>query len=432
MPLNTRLFIWFRLLFNSRFYYPVLAIFFVDLGISLDQYALLNVVWAATIVVCEIPMGALADRVGRRPLVVGAAAVMVLEMAVLAFVPAGDPGTLFWIFLVNRILSGIAEAAASGADEALAYDTLVCEGTESSWPQVLVKLQRRSAIAFVVAMVLGGFLYDSVRLSALLGVDLAATTTARFPMYATLCLAVGALIAALRMTEPDPAKLVEHKADSLRQTLGAGKWVFRNSFAASVILFAFLIDSPGRMVTTLISSIYRMMHVPEYLFGVLFALMGGVGFLAPAIAEWMRRRWTPWAIYVVIALSLNGALFGLSTGDIRIGIASIVVMGICFNLLSFFTSHYLNLLAPSETRATILSFRSLAGNLSYGFFGWLFAVFFRWGAGGIRPEPGSALESETLAMTLFWIPIVFLALIVPVLIRARGVTRMCECELKQS
>ena len=34
MPLNARLFVWFRLLFNCRFYYPVYTILFLDFGLD--------------------------------------------------------------------------------------------------------------------------------------------------------------------------------------------------------------------------------------------------------------------------------------------------------------------------------------------------------------------------------------------------------------
>ena len=55
---NVRLFIAFRIFFNSRFYYPVFTILFLDFGLTLDQFALLNAVWAATIVLLEVPSGA--------------------------------------------------------------------------------------------------------------------------------------------------------------------------------------------------------------------------------------------------------------------------------------------------------------------------------------------------------------------------------------
>ena len=90
---NLALFIAFRVLFNARFYYPVLGILFMDLGLTLEQYALLNVIWAATIILLEIPSGALADVIGRKRVVVLSALLMVAEMTVFAFAPRGE-----WLF----------------------------------------------------------------------------------------------------------------------------------------------------------------------------------------------------------------------------------------------------------------------------------------------------------------------------------------------
>ncbi|MCP3896253.1 MAG: MFS transporter, partial [Bacteroides sp.] len=51
---NVKLFIAFRIFFNARFYYPVFTILFLDFGLTISQFALLNAVWAATIVILEV------------------------------------------------------------------------------------------------------------------------------------------------------------------------------------------------------------------------------------------------------------------------------------------------------------------------------------------------------------------------------------------
>ena len=53
---NRKRFIAFRVLFNSRFYYPVLAVLFLDLGLSATEYTLLNFVLAIVIVFAEEPL----------------------------------------------------------------------------------------------------------------------------------------------------------------------------------------------------------------------------------------------------------------------------------------------------------------------------------------------------------------------------------------
>src|ERR1700744_594508 len=84
---NWRRFVLFRVLFNSRFYYPVLAVLFLDLGLSASEYTLLNFAWALAIVFTDLPAGVLADRIGRKPLVVAAASLMVAEMVLLSLAP---------------------------------------------------------------------------------------------------------------------------------------------------------------------------------------------------------------------------------------------------------------------------------------------------------------------------------------------------------
>ena len=203
---NVRLFIIFRVCFNARFYYPVFAILFLDFGLTLDQFALLNAAWAAAIVMFEVPSGALADIIGRRKLLIVAGFLMVIELALLCFAPLGNASLLFAVFMLNRVLSGAAEAAASGADEAIAYDSLKNEGDAQDWPRVLEKQMRMQSIAYMGAMSLGAAVYDPAlmqRLANLLGLDIYLTQdiTLRFPLYLTLIMAILTLIATVRIDE---------------------------------------------------------------------------------------------------------------------------------------------------------------------------------------------------------------------------------------
>ena len=103
---NVRLFLAFKVLFNSRFYYPVFTILFLDFGLTVAQFSILNAVWAATIVVAEVPSGALADIIGRKKLLVFASVTMIVEVGIISFIPTTSPEFVFVVFLVNRILSG--------------------------------------------------------------------------------------------------------------------------------------------------------------------------------------------------------------------------------------------------------------------------------------------------------------------------------------
>ena len=244
LPRNASLFVAFRVLFNARFYYPVLAILFVDLGLTMEQYALLNVAWAAAIVVFELPLGALGDQIGRKPLVVGAAVIMVIEMCVLGFAPTGDSTLLFWVLLANRVLSGMAEAAASGVDEALAYDSLADAGRSAEWPRVLRWLGQWRSGAMAFAMVVGALVYDP----DVMGVE--QHVSARFPVYLTLLLAVGALVTSLRLEEVRPQHAQPSVRENARAIWAAGRWIAASRYALVIILFGLAADTSVRVILT--------------------------------------------------------------------------------------------------------------------------------------------------------------------------------------
>src|SRR5580658_484168 len=153
---NWRRFVLFRVLFNSRFYYPVLAVLFLDLGLSATEYTLLNFAWALAIIFTDLPAGVLADRIGRKPLVVAAACCMVIEMVLLGVAPRNGGLVLFVCCLANRILSGTAEGMANGADEALVFDSLAERGRSAEWPKVLDHVMRWQGVGMIIAMLVGG------------------------------------------------------------------------------------------------------------------------------------------------------------------------------------------------------------------------------------------------------------------------------------
>ena len=48
--------------FNCRFYYPIYLVMFLDFGLTISlEFATLNLVWAISIILLEVPSGALAD-----------------------------------------------------------------------------------------------------------------------------------------------------------------------------------------------------------------------------------------------------------------------------------------------------------------------------------------------------------------------------------
>ncbi|MBW1915632.1 MAG: MFS transporter [Deltaproteobacteria bacterium] len=433
---NIRLFIAFRIFYNARFYYPVFTILFLDFGLTLEQFALLNAIWAATIVLLEVPSGALADIIGRRNLLVFTGVIMVVEIGLLCFIPRGNPTILFTAFLINRILSGTAEAAASGADEAIAYDTLIKEGIASDWPRVLERQMRYQSIAFIAAMSLGAAVYDPSLMQHMvdwlgLRIHMTRDITLRIPLFLTLMMSIGTLVTALRMREIDSVSGEECTKEkgcgksiiqAFKLTIDAGKWIFHTPFVLVIIVAGLFFDNCIRMIVTLSSQYYRLINLPEASFGIIGSLLAVMGMFIPVLAHKMVKNHSLiFNLSVMVLLTLSGLIGMVLVLPIFGLIPAMLVFSVMY-LNQFFQSHYLNRVTSSEQRATVLSFKGLSFNLAYGVIGLLYSFLMavlRDQAAVTNPIlAGVELENFVFVRSLGWFPWYFVITLIAMVLFA--------------
>ncbi|WP_395718390.1 MFS transporter [Prosthecobacter sp.] len=385
---NARLFVWFRILFNCRFYYPVFTVLFLDLGLSIGEFATLNVVWALTSVVLEVPSGALADRFGRRPLVIAAGVLMVLEMGVLCAMPQGRHDLVLWLFALNRVLSGAAEACASGADEALAYDSLPEAQRKTLWPRVMANLSRGMALGFVVSSITGSVVYDHHTLTSLLGflgLEMTVTKEVAIKLPTLLCLgtALACLAVTLRMSEQraQPVKTAfwHSVGETWRSILQTGGWIWRTRAAFALIVFGLVFDSVIRLFLTVASNFYRLVGIEEVWYGVIGTGVSLLGLVTAGLMEKSAKMMSARQNFAWLAVAVFAGLMAAAHPQAGwTGIALVVPLFMSMRFLQFFLSHYLNEIVDSEQRATALSFRGLTINLAYGLTTLLFGWQTRW------------------------------------------------------
>lgn len=413
---NARCFVLFRILFNCRFYYPIFTILFLDFGLTLQQFAMLNAIWAVTIVVLEVPSGALADQLGRRRLVIASAVLMVLEMACLVFMPRHGGALTFWCFVLNRVLSGAAEACASGADEALTYDSLPADGREAEWQRIQVRLLRWSSLAFLFVTITGAITYDSARMTAMargLGWDvtLGPEITMRIPLVLCFIAALATLGVARRFL-PAPTEPVQASLEW--KTLGAaflnvtatGGWILRTPAVLVLLLTGLLCDSFMRLFYSVNSQFYRVLQIPAEFYGWIGAAGALLGFVTAGLLERLSQALSPGAAYRVVAAMVFVGLLGLAHPVAWWGLWAVVPFWFGMRALHFFLTHHLNQVIPSERRATALSFRGLTMNLAYGAIMQLFGLQTAWLAGRLGP---TADDNTVFSAAAAWWPWVFAA-----------------------
>ncbi|CAI8357107.1 MAG: Uncharacterised protein [Opitutia bacterium UBA7350] len=418
---NIRFFTVFRAFFSARFYYPIYALLFLDFGLSLEQFGILNAVWALTIVVSEVPSGALADTLGRRKLLMAAGICMALEMVVLLVASPGGGSLVFYLFLINRIISGIAEAAASGADEALAYDSLKAAGREAEWGNILEKVQRMTSVAFFFALTLGAVVYDPNFVNAALvslGFDIqfSQSELIKLPVFLTFLSSMVVLFSAFCMQEAKQAHkdLSETLSDSIRQIFTAVRWIAITPLAFGVILCLMALDSIIRQYLTLASEYWKTIELPIASFGLIGSGTAILGIFTPRIARILADHYSPIInLWITSTLVLAG-LCGLALVIPIWGIVPAVLLHIAMQFMNYQGSRYLNEIAPSEQRATVLSFRGLTTNLAYGatalLYSGLIALI------KVKQDTDinaiySTTEATIFAQSLVWFPIYFIAAI---------------------
>jgi MFS family permease len=407
---NIRRFIIFRLFYTARFYYPIFTILFLDYGLTLEQFAILNMVWAVSIVLAEVPSGALADIVGRKRLLTFAALLMVIEMALIVFAPIGASSLLFLMFLGNRICSGLSEAAASGADEALAYDSLKALGREDEWARVLERTTFVVSIGFFTTMILGAFAYDPAivnRMLALLNTSwqLPDTLVIRLPVILTLLTACVVLVTAMGFYDLDA------KADSgadqgragvsllepFRQILSAARWTVGHRFVLFVILAALALDSVARQFVVLSSEYYRLIDIPVSWFGFVGAGMSLIGILNARVSRYLVSNRSPLFSFLVLSALLMSGLVGISFAISYFGVLFAVGAFAMMGMVQFQASYYLNREANSDIRATVLSFKGLALNLGLGIASLLYTAL----VASLRNAQEAGLSEEIISERVF-------------------------------
>lgn len=366
---NPRSYVWFTTLYNARAYYPVLAIFFTDLGLTLDQYAILNVAWAAAIFLLEVPSGALADTIGRKRLLVVSSMLMVAEMSILLAAPKGGGWWLFAMCLLNRVLSGTSEAAASGADESIAYEELPEEGRAEAWDEVLSTAMRLRAVGFLIAMTLGGLLYDPSWWNRWFP-DLAISVELahRLPVVMVLMQAMVCVVLTLRMKETHRPE--GHGNDAcrraLRLTLTTARMAFTTRAIALVLVGGLIIDAFARNVATMVSVYYREVGIPEWSFGMVGAVIAMVNWFVPGIAAKANQRFGTFGALAIGGLGAGVALFTLVPAWPWFGLLPVMLLMSLLGFTGFTVGRHLHAQAKSHERATLLSVKGLVFNLGFG------------------------------------------------------------------
>ena len=142
-----------RFLFDFMLIYPFYTLLFKQRGQGESEIAWLLTIWSFSVIVFELPTGAISDRLKRRTVLLWAAAFK--ASAFLMWIPDGG----FPLIAGGFILWGLSEALASGTEESWLFETLSETGDEKSYAKIKGRGMLCSGIAIALSAPLAGFAY---------------------------------------------------------------------------------------------------------------------------------------------------------------------------------------------------------------------------------------------------------------------------------
>ena len=327
---------------------PVLVPFFESKGLSLSEIFYLQAIFAIVIVILEAPSGYLADKMGRRAvLVIGAVA----HGAGYLFLVFADG---FWQLAVFEIILGIAMSMMSGADLALLYDTeRAISKVEDEHSFSIANLASTKAYANGAGALLGGGM-------ALWSFDVIVIAQAA---VSWVCLAL-----AMMLVEP-PIEKIENPVTTLDF-----KALYRHLIKGDKVLRQIFIAIPLYNLSTfqvgwLVQPYWQEQGLTMFMFGILWCAQSvTVGIASHCGHTIEKRKGAVFALLVIGILPIIGH-FGMAWFDDWYGIGICFILFFCRGLYQVVLVNALNKRVPSQVRATVNSLTSLTFRFGFIFSG---------------------------------------------------------------
>lgn len=387
---NVRLFYAYRLTKFAVFHVSVLVLFYQWRGLSFTQVMLLQTVYYIGKVLSEAPTGVVADRYGRRLSLILASLVHGLAYVTIFL------GHSFWVFALGEALAGVGMSLASGADSALAYDSLLTEGRELEYRAVEGRAYGLRLLGYAAFAPIGSWL-------ASMNLALPYLVSAGF-MFAS-----GLFAAA--MIEP-PRVMDDESGSYLGEMARSARLILRHRTVLWLTLFSALMFIATRIGFWTFQPFMERAGLSVAFFGLAFAAYSVFGAWvssqADRVERRLRQRWT----LILLPACVIVSFLGMSRWMTLAGLSFIFLQEISMGLYDPVLLSYTNQYVPSSIRATTLSFQSLAGNLAFA---------------ALSPFLGLFVDGLGLAWALRWF-----ALIVAVMAAALLARRPASILSKES
>lgn len=333
--LNIKKLYLFSFFVSLHFLGAVLVPFFTDWGqISFAQTMLLQSWFMLWVFLLEIPTGTIADFLGRKKSLALGCIANILGVTVYAIVPN------FFLFLIGEFFWAVATAFFSGADTALAYDSLKKIGKTKESKKILGRINISKLTGYMIGAPIGSIIAITFGLNMpllLMGIPLTI-----------------AFLIALTFKEPQEKRVKPKYFEILKQ---GTKFFYKHKILRILAIDLIAINTIGYFVIWLSQPMLKQAGVGIAFFGIMQAIFLASEILFIHANQKFEKVLGSKRTIISISFIIAGLVL-LASG--LIPIISIVIIailiggGISLSKLPLFES-YLNKYISSQKRATTLS-----------------------------------------------------------------------------
>lgn len=322
---------------------PVIVLYYLAKGLSFTQIMTLQSVSAISIFIFEVPTGAIADKFGRKLSMFWGATLWAVSLLLYIIGPG------FVTFIFAEIIFSLGAALKSGADIALIYDSLKLSKLEKRFQHIEGHAQSLALYGQAVGSIIAGFVYE-------LNIYL--------PLIVSVGFMIATMIVTLNFTEPPIEKNNGHKrVNYFTQIKNAGKYIIGHEKIKGLILFTMVFFLFYRNGFWFFQPYMEAVQIPVRYFGILFFLFNVTAAVTAKRVPVIMAKTKPRTLTFLAGLVITSfVIMGFVT--IWVGVFAILLQQMARGMFRPVTRKYLNKHIPSDQRATILSFQSLASNIA--------------------------------------------------------------------
>lgn len=330
---------------------PTLILFYQSHGLDLEQAVLLKSILSLSVFIFEIPSGYIADVLGRKKSLIAGSLIWIFSLILYCL------GTGFIVFAIAEVFAGLAASLISGADIAIAFDSLVQIGREQDYRKFQGRLVAIAGVAEAICGIVG---------AAVASVNLV------YPFYLQTVFIIAYCILVFTLVEPTPHI-------SVAQTVAKGNikelWrivrlaLFENKNLQWLILLSANFGTATFLIVWLSQADMSQRGIPTQAFGFAWAFFHLVMSLASIKASSLEDLFGIKRVFFGLILLTGISYILLALVEQTWGIVFIAAIYFVRGVRTPLILNYINQHVSSSIRATVLSVNSFVFRLGFALIG---------------------------------------------------------------